>query len=44
MAAPADALEFSVNQEIKGNKHSGKLKLTSQSIFYKDSVTGRVIF
>lgn len=41
MAAPADALEFSVNQEIKGNKHSGKLKLTSQSIFYKDSVTGR---
>ena len=40
----AQTLDFSVCQEVRGAMHDGRLRMTTQTINFKDTTTGRVRF
>ena len=42
MAMAAQTLDFSVCQEVRGAMHDGRLRMTTQTINFKDTTTGRV--
>ena len=42
MAMATETLDFSVAQEVRGAMHDGRLRMSSQSIVFKDTTTGRV--
>ena len=44
MAMASETLDFSVCQEVRGAMHEGRLRMSSQSIVFKDTTTGRVSF
>ena len=40
----SETLDFSVCQEVRGAMHEGRLRMSSQSIVFKDTTTGRVSY
>lgn len=41
MAMASETLDFSVCQEVRGAMHEGRLRLSSQSLIFKDTTTGK---